>query len=122
MTASGDLPHTPIAIADTHSTKTTPPPSARPLFTRVLKLGSRGSDVKALQVFLNTHGYILSAKGDGSPGHEGSVYGSLTAKAVRKFQEANPNEILTPFQLKKGTGVFGTTTKNVANRIQSQGR
>lgn len=101
--------------------KAVSPPSVLPLFTRTLKLGSRGTDVQALQVFLNTHGFRLREQGQGASGQEGLVYGSLTAKAVSKFQEAHASEVLAPFQLKKGTGVFGTSTIQAVNKIRAQG-
>src|SRR3989344_9172066 len=39
-------------------------------FTMNLTLGSRGSEVKALQQFLNSHGAQVAASGAGSPGNE----------------------------------------------------
>lgn len=117
------LANTPMITAAPQASRMPRPSlSAKPLFTRVLKLGSRGADVKALQLFLNTHGFQVSEKGVGSPGHEGLVYGSLTAKAVSKFQEANTGLLLAPFQLKKGTGIFGTATKSLVNELTDQGR
>jgi len=41
-------------------------------FTRDLEIGMTGDDVKALQVFLNTHGYEVAASGPGSSGNETS--------------------------------------------------
>ena len=87
------------------------------VFKRTLKLGSSGADVKALQQFLNNHGFVISDKGVGSLGHETNLYGKLTAKAVSKFQEANVKIILTPFGFKKGTGIFGAASIKVANGI-----
>jgi peptidoglycan hydrolase-like protein with peptidoglycan-binding domain len=48
-----------------------------------------GVDVKALQVYLNTHGYIIAKSGPGSPGHETNLFGNATKAAVIKFQKAN---------------------------------
>ena len=56
-------------------------------FSRSLQVGSTGSDVKALQIYLNTHGYMITATGAGSPGHETTSFGSLTKKAVMKYQK-----------------------------------
>ena len=57
-------------------------------FTRDLDVGSTGDDVKALQVFLNTHGYPLASSGPGSSGNETSTFGGLTQAALAKFQAA----------------------------------
>ncbi|MDB5225572.1 MAG: hypothetical protein JWL87_524 [Candidatus Adlerbacteria bacterium] len=58
-------------------------------FTRDLFVGSAGGDVKALQVFLNAHGFMIAASGAGSPGHETTTFGGLTKAALAKFQAAN---------------------------------
>lgn len=60
-----------------------------PLFTRTLKYGMTGEDVKQLQIYLNTHGYPLATIGDGSLGHETTYFGLKTKTAVIKFQLAN---------------------------------
>jgi peptidoglycan hydrolase-like protein with peptidoglycan-binding domain len=52
-------------------------------------VGSTGSDVLELQQLLNQWGYTITDSGSGSPGHETDYLGSLTAKAVMKFQAAN---------------------------------
>jgi N-acetylmuramoyl-L-alanine amidase len=49
----------------------------------------KGDDVKALQVYLNTHGYILAKKGNGSPGNESTYFGYITQTALMKFQKAH---------------------------------
>jgi len=55
-------------------------------FSRTLRLGSTGDDVKLLQQLLNSHGILVAAAGVGSPGNETNYFGSLTEKAVQKFQ------------------------------------
>ena len=70
-----------------------------PSSERILKLKMTGEDVKALQIYLNTHGYILAKTGFGSPGHETNFFGILTKKVVIKFQLANglkPDGIVGP--------------------------
>ncbi len=57
-------------------------------FTRDLTVGATGSDVKCLQVLLNTNGYTLATAGAGSPGMETSYFGPITLSAVRAFQAA----------------------------------
>lgn len=91
--------------------------SAGSIFKRNLKLGSRGADVKALQQFLNSHGFVISKSGVGRPGHETTIYGKSTAAAVIKFQEANAATILAPNNLKKGTGTFGIATRQAVMAI-----
>ncbi len=74
------------------------------------------SDVKELQKYLNTHGFIVAPSGAGSPGKETNYFGLLTYRAVIKFQEANASDILTPNGLKKGTGYFGPSTRAFVNK------
>jgi len=57
--------------------------------TRDLERGMTGSDVLALQVFLNTHGFTVAASGDGSLGHETDYFGPATTAAVAKYQAAH---------------------------------
>jgi peptidoglycan hydrolase-like protein with peptidoglycan-binding domain len=87
------------------------------LFTKDLYLNSIDSDVKRLQQYLNTHGFILTTYGLGSPGNETKKFGALTKKALIKFQEAHAKDILTPIGYKKGTGKFGPMTRNFINSI-----
>lgn len=61
--------------------------------TRLLKLNSRGEDVKWLQDMLNHNGYVLSVDG---------IFGNNTYKAVRQFQ-SNSNISID--------GIVGTQTR-----------
>lgn len=66
---------------------------------RTLKLGMTGNDVKDLQIYLNTHNYVLTTLGPGSPNNETTFFGKLTKQAVIKFQKANnlvPDGIVGP--------------------------
>ena len=72
--------------------------------TRLLKLNMTGDDVKALQVYLNTHGFPIALTGAGSLGHETTKFGLLTKKAVIAFQKAHnltPDGIVGPKTLEK---------------------
>lgn len=86
-------------------------------FTRSLTLGSVGIDVKMLQIFLNTHNFIITTTGPGSPGNESTYFGALTKQALIRYQNANRSTILTPAGLTQGTGFFGASTMRVVNSI-----
>jgi peptidoglycan hydrolase-like protein with peptidoglycan-binding domain len=67
---------------------TTGIPTTRVTFTRDLRVGSSGADVKKLQQVLNNSGYIISTTGVGSKGNEGTYFGAKTSAALLKFQQA----------------------------------
>ncbi len=90
-------------------------------FLRNLKIGDKGEDVRLLQEFLNKKGFILTLTGLGSPGYETLIFGSLSKKALIRFQEANKLDILVPYGLKKGTGIFGPLTRKFINNISQYG-
>ena len=85
------------------------------VFTRDLKSGDRGEDVKKLQEYLNARGFYISSSGPGSLGNETDLFGAGTREALIKFQEAHKDILLAPFGLEKGTGYFGETTRNFVN-------
>jgi hypothetical protein len=55
-------------------------------FTRPLSLGDVGTDVQALQVYLNSHGFPVATSGLGSAGQETTKFGALTEQALIQFQ------------------------------------
>jgi peptidoglycan hydrolase-like protein with peptidoglycan-binding domain len=73
-------------------------------FTRDLKLGMKGLDVKLLQQFLNNNGFPVSKKGVGSKGRENTTFGPATKAALVRFQKAN--------KIVPAVGYFGTVTRN----------
>ena len=77
------------------------------VFKSDLTIGSLGSEVKALQQFLNAHGYTVAATGPGSSGSETTMFGSLTRAAVIKYQKAKG---ITP-----AVGYFGPKTRAAVN-------
>lgn len=81
------------------------PPSMK--FTRDLKTGSTGADVKALQVWLNANGFQIAASGAGSPGNETTMFGGLTRAAVIKFQKAKG--------IAPAAGYFGPKSRAAVN-------
>ena len=71
-------------------------------FKRNLSLHMTGQDVKALQQYLNANGFVISKTGAGSPGKETTLFGTLTYKALVKFQKSIGWS---------GTGFFGPMTR-----------
>jgi peptidoglycan hydrolase-like protein with peptidoglycan-binding domain len=63
------------------------------------QLYDRGDDIRALQSFLNSHGFVVAQSGPGSVGHETSVFGVNTLRALKLFQTAHglrPSGFLGP--------------------------
>ena len=77
------------------------------VFKANLTTGSLGSEVKALQQFLNAHGYPVAASGAGSPGNETTRFGAATKAALIKYQKAKG---ITP-----AAGYFGPVTRSAMN-------
>lgn len=79
---------------------------------RTLTLGSRGEDVRALQVILNSSSDTqVASSGVGAPGAEGAIFGTKTRDAVKRFQEKYAAETLAPAGLAKGSGIVGALTR-----------
>ena len=76
-------------------------------FKTNLTIGSLGSEVKALQEFLNAHGYTVAASGAGSLGNETTRFGAATKAALIKYQKAN--------NIRPASGYFGPLTRNFIN-------
>lgn len=79
------------------------------------QMGDKGDDVKALQQYLNSHGYPIAASGSGSKGHETTLFGSLTLNALKQFQQAHAKEILEPHGAKTGNGYLDVFTRAYIN-------
>ncbi len=77
-------------------------------FTRNLDVGSKGTDVKMLQVYLNTYGFTIASSGSASPGNETDYFGRATQAALIKFQVAHS---ITP-----AVGYFGPITRKVVGQ------
>ncbi len=58
------------------------------IFDKNLRIGMTDPAVRCLQAYLNSHGFRVSSLGPGSLGNETDYYGSRTAAAVAKWQEA----------------------------------
>jgi hypothetical protein len=98
------IPTTPAPTAPS----TTPAPG-HTSFTHDFTVGGKGSDVKALQQFLNTHGFPVAKSGLGSAGNETTFFGAGTKAALIKFQKANG---ITP-----AAGYFGPKTRAKINSL-----
>jgi len=79
--------------------------------TQDLVLGTISPEVKALQVLLNGHGYMLASDGPGSPGQETTKFGALTRNALRKFQ-CEKMQVCTGDEGTSGYGMVGSATRN----------
>lgn len=87
-------------------------------FTQNLTVGSTGTEVKNLQVFLNLSADTqVAAAGVGSKGFETSTFGPATKAAVMKFQAKYAAEVLTPAGLTAPTGYWGALTRAKANAL-----
>ena len=82
-----------------------------------LKVGSRGSDVKRLQQFLNKNGFTIASSGPGSNGNETIEYTHSVARAVSRFQEKYAKRILAPYGYTRGTGSVGPSTRAAVNEL-----
>lgn len=90
-------------------------------FQNNLWLGMSHSDIKYLQVLLNTNSDTkLVNTGAGSSGQETMFFGSLTKAAVIRFQEKYSSEVLAPWGFSKGTGFMGRTTREKLNSLLSK--
>jgi hypothetical protein len=115
ITSSGSVRSTPRAPARTAPAAPTVVPTVYK-FTRNLHFQMIGADVKELQKYLNSRGFVVAQIGVGSPGKETNYFGTLTKAALIKFQEAYATEILIPAGLIKGTGYFGPSTRAFVNK------
>ena len=79
-------------------------------FTRDLKVGISGADVKMLQQWLNAHGFSVAKSGPGSPGSETTMFGGATRAALAKFQAAN--------KIVPAAGYFGPKTRATVNGMK----
>ncbi len=99
------ITHNPIVITGSGSIS---------VFKHTLSPNNTGDDVKQLQIFLNTHGYVVSNSGPGSSGSETLMFGALTRKAVQKFQCAT-GIVCTGTPTTTGYGRVGPKTLNMIN-------
>jgi peptidoglycan hydrolase-like protein with peptidoglycan-binding domain len=91
-----------VASARTYICSLSSPSSTKYTFTRNLYLGIEGEDVKQLQVFLNSKGFLIATSGRGSKGNEITYFGPGTKSALAKYQAS---------QSLPATGYFGPLSR-----------
>ena len=87
---------------------TTPPKSSSAtqafVFTKQFRSGQIAPEIKQLQKYLNSHGFLVAKSGLGSKGRETTKFGAGTRLALIRFQKANklkPSGILDSNTIKK---------------------
>jgi peptidoglycan hydrolase-like protein with peptidoglycan-binding domain len=92
-------------------------------WTRTLKKGDTGADVKILQQFLSTDSYTrVTLRGSGSVNNENTVFDQATADAVSKFQLKYRSEVLSPLGLVNPTGELDASTRAKLNAVCAYGK
>lgn len=79
-------------------------------FTRDLEIGMTGEDVKNLQKYLNSKGFVVAQTGPGSSGNETTKFGSATQSALIAFQRAN--------RISPASGYLGSVTREFIKKTQ----
>jgi peptidoglycan hydrolase-like protein with peptidoglycan-binding domain len=77
------------------------------VFTRLLRLYTVHVEVKLLQKYLNSHGFVIATRGPGSLGKETTYFGAATRNALIRFQKAH--------KLKQ-TGLTDEATRKLLNK------
>lgn len=89
-----------------------PQTSNQTLFLVDMRKGSTISDVRRLQQFLKDQGEEIYPEGRVT-----GFFGPLTHRAVIRFQEKYSQEILSPINTTKGTGIVGIYTRTKINSM-----
>ncbi len=92
-------------------------------FTRTLKQGDSGNDVKILQAILNSDSRtIITTQGPGSPNNETTLYGAATKDAVKRFQALFITPELGSYAIPIANGILGAKTRVFINAICNDDR
>lgn len=88
-------------------------------FSRTLGEGSRGEDVRYLQILLNENRKteVAPAGQLGGKGNETVFFGERTKQAVIAFQNTYKTDVLIPARLSAGNGRVGPLTRNKLNSL-----
>jgi spore germination protein YaaH len=73
--------------------------------TRNLQYGDRNENVRTLQQFLNSRGFIVATSGGGASGNETTFFGPATRSALVKFQQAH--------KIAPAIGFYGPITRGI---------
>jgi hypothetical protein len=93
------------------------------LFSRELKEGAKGIDVKYLQMILNADpDTMVAQQGPGSPGEEVESFSESTTRAVKSFQRKYADEVLKPAGLILSNGIVNEHTRDKLNAILEENR
>ena len=98
------VPQGPIAAPQPIVASPQPIAVSVPSFSRDLKLGSVGDDVRQLQVFLNVKGFLVAQIGTGAPGLESTYFGARTKAALARYQAS--------IGVSPAMGYFGPLTRS----------
>jgi peptidoglycan hydrolase-like protein with peptidoglycan-binding domain len=77
-------------------------------FTRNLEVGTVGEDVRCLQKYLNSEGFVIAEEGVGSPGNETNLFREKTKEAVIRWQTAQGIYPATGYFGEKSRSRFGS--------------
>lgn len=91
--------------SNTNATTTASTTINTSIFTHNLYTGINDEDVRVLQKFLNSQGYLVSSSDAGSLGNETTYFGSATKSAVIRFQNAH--------NILPAVGYVGPITRNL---------
>ncbi len=81
------------------------------LFSRDLRFGDSGEDVRLLQQYLNKLHFFVARQGPGSPGRETPKFGLATRAALVRFQRQYRSELALLGAFRGGEGIFGAATR-----------
>jgi lysophospholipase L1-like esterase len=108
----GPTTNSPSQAATPSSSQTAMPsapgPTNAPSLSHNQQLHDVGPDVRALQQFLNQHGFVVANAGPGSPGDETTFFGLKTYRALIEFQNARSLP---------ATGFLGPLTRALINTL-----
>lgn len=83
---------------------------ARYQFTQNLFVGISSPEVHELQKYLNQNGFAVATEGPGSPGQETNYFGTLTERALARFQAVH--------NVMPAAGYFGPLTRERLKRAE----
>ncbi len=86
MIREGKTATTPQTFVPQNSGGQASPQSSTLLFPKNLWVNMQDPDIKRLQVYLNSKGFVIATEGPGSLGNESDRFGNATIAALKKYQ------------------------------------